>query len=129
MGTPSPWRPRHKKKPPKFGDLGVVLRARQARVAELESKMERARDLLPEYTGVNDVEGMYPLDHELPQFVHVEAEIERLNGQIEQAQKAVEATQAEMRAQVRRLFPNPAGTTPRRETRRQLEIEAHRRCF
>lgn len=118
VGTPAPWSRRRKRKVPRFGDISHRLPELRARIRELE---DAARELrweqkgLEAYDDEND-SGYVPEENE-EAYARAGKMIERINEEISAVSAAILATKAELRAQVRRMFPQPAGLTPRRVRR------------
>jgi len=128
VGTPAPWRNRHKKKPLRFGNLGhqlVILRARLGSLEEERSNLESERSDLEEY---NDNPFATTLVLEENRGEH-----EALSELISAVEEAIAVTEAKIAAAVAEaqfkaytLFPEPARLTPRRVLRQQEEAKQRR---
>ena len=117
VGTPSPRSGRRKKRPLQFGNLSHIHLMRQKWLEELKNRQSELTTELSCFESYAD--GDLDDDDLVPEEKGVEygevfREIERIAEEIEEAEDVVKATEREMRYKVHKMFPKPAGRTPKR---------------
>ncbi|MBI2410101.1 hypothetical protein HYV30_03635 [Candidatus Kaiserbacteria bacterium] len=120
VGRPAPRAKRRKKRPLQFGNLGCIVSARQGVLAglkELQSDIDDACNALEEYDAESD-ERYIPPYHQR-EYEELRTEQELLNDEIARVLASIEALRAQMRAKARKMFPQPAGKTPKRVLRKK----------
>lgn|GEM_PF-3621698 len=118
---PSPWRSRRPKKRLQFGNLAHITLKHQVRLRDLENQRTRLEDTLSDLKSW-DEEGVDWYVEECNEVAHaaVQKQIDKLAREIDVANATIRCVNEEMRAKVRRMFPTPAGKTPKRRIREIL---------
>ena len=118
--TPNPWAKRHKKKPLQFGNLSHVYLIQQKR---LDALVEEKRELEYEIRNLNSLDydsgREYLAEEDEAEYAQMSAELEELEEQVNLREAEMRATLQEIRDKVYRMFPGPAGLTPRRVLRQR----------
>lgn len=124
VGTPAPWKRRHKKKPLRFGfppHIALKLRLEAEVITEeISSLRSKQVDLEvcvsdDEESGVDpDVPERYRQEHE-----EIEGQINALDDERRLIRERICLLVKAMRAEVREKFPKPLGKTPKRDLRRE----------
>jgi hypothetical protein len=118
VGTPAPWSKHRKKKLLQFGNLGHILRAHQLSIPALkEQQFELRRDLDELLSYDEDTDSMYLEEENREKHEAVEARMEAVQKEIAEVETLMAITRAEMRHNVRQMFPEPKGLRPKRDTR------------
>lgn len=128
IGTPAPWRNRHKKKPLHFGNLGhklVILRSRLSSLEKERSDLESERSDLEEYDD-NPFATTLVLEENKEEHEALSERISAVEETIAVTEAEIAAAIAEAQFKAYTLFPEPAGLTPRRVLRQQEEAKRRR---
>lgn len=134
VGKPSPWSQRRRKRPLQFGNPAHILLVHEARLRELEHEksdlefeLESRSSDFEEYDNDNDCNYIPERNRTAYDFFRgkIREKIGEIETEISSAITTVKSTKAEMRYRVRQMFPEPAGKTPRRVSRRQRESQGY----
>lgn len=122
VGTPSPWKKRHKKKPLRFGFPAHIILVDEARIRTIEEDISDLRfelNVLESYYDGSDES--YVPEENREEYRRVEGKIETLRDEIASIRAKIKALREKMRLEVRQKFPTPAGLTPKRVIREALK--------
>ena len=117
VGRPAPWSKRRRKQLLQFGNISHILLKHQRLLGELEEEKSEltSKPAVSQVTIEEELEDDAFVPEEYgKEYVEVFREIQRVEEEIERTVDILEATKREMRYKVRKMFPKPAGQTPKR---------------
>lgn len=120
VGSPASWKPRHKKKPLRFGFAAHIVLKLRAEMALLTEHVNRLRDLQQELLSWDpEIDAEYVHGGDQQAFDELERQVNDLIEERSTIAKRVDDFVEGMRREVRAKFPEPLGKTPKRVLRRE----------